>query len=41
MAAEPGGVDEQWGEALDPAEHRDVIDLNTAFDQFLHVTVGD
>jgi hypothetical protein len=41
VAAEPGGVGQQRGEPLHPAEHRDVVDLNPALDQqLLYVAVG-
>jgi hypothetical protein len=35
MPAEPGRVGEQWREPLNPAKHRDVIDLDTALSQQL------
>jgi len=40
VPAEPGGIREQRCEPLYPAQDRDVIDLDTAFDQqFLHVAL--
>jgi hypothetical protein len=41
VASEPGGVGQQRSEPLDPPEHRDVVDLDTALDQeLLDVAVG-
>jgi hypothetical protein len=41
VAGELGGVGQQRREPLYPAEHGDVINLDTAFDQQLfHVPVG-
>jgi hypothetical protein len=38
----PGGVGEQRGEPLHPAEHRDVIHLDAALgQQLLHIAVGE
>ena len=33
VAAEPGGVGQQWGEALHPPVDGDVVDLDAAFEQ--------
>jgi hypothetical protein len=41
MPAEPGGVSKQWGEALHPPEDRDMVDLDTTFEEeFFDVAVG-
>ena len=37
MATEPGGVGQQWGEALHPPVHRDVIHLDITLDKQLLV----
>jgi hypothetical protein len=38
VTAEPGGVGQQRGEPLHPAEHGDVVNLDAALDQqFLYV----
>src|SRR5205085_10399795 len=42
VPARSSGIDEQWGEALHPAEHGDVIDFNAALAQELFdVAVGE
>jgi hypothetical protein len=41
MTSETGGVSQQRSESRDPAEDRDVVDLDAALDeQFLDVSVG-
>src|SRR4029450_5548523 len=41
VSGDAGGLGQQWGEPLDPAVDRDVVDLDAAFgEQFFDVAVG-